>query len=986
MKDRVKGSKTGRTLWMAVLVAALWSGLLSVTVRAEETVQPQIVRLGYYEAQDFQEGAAEGAYKTGYGYEYEQKIASLAGWKYEYVYGTFLELMEMLKEGKIDLLAGVGYREERKKDFGYSNYAMVRTRTGKYYLCTAPGREDLLEEMNSVLASIYEEDVAFTEDLYKKYFDPGQDSTLTEEEQTWLEEHGELKVGYLNSYIPYSDTDRDGNPSGIVVNVVQQIMKELAVEDFASVTYQGYENYEDMLTDLQGGALDIIFPCSGNPWYAEEDGVALSSSVVSARVSLVFRGDHADTGSSRTAINRNNLLQYDYVTSNYPDAEILMYDSIEDCLEAVRKGEADTTLMDSLRADSMLRNSRYQSIENRQLPEADERCFGVAAGNAILLEILNKGLNVIGGEYGWNATYQYTENLYQYTTTDFLRDHMGAVILLLLVALNVVILFFVRRSRRMEQQAKKDELYKKELSEALKAAQNANQAKTSFLNNMSHDIRTPMNAIIGFTTLALSHLDNRQQMRGYLQKILTAGDHLLSLINDILDMSRIESGQVKIEENECRLPDIMHDLRNILQADVHTKHLHFVMDTVDVVNENIICDKLRLNQVLLNCMSNAIKFTKPGGTVGICVIQKNSSEEGVAEFEFVVRDTGIGMSQEFAEHIFEAFTREQTSTVSGIPGTGLGMSITKHIVDMMGGTIRVKSEKNIGSEFTICLRFRIGSQPENPHDSKGLAGLRVLVADESEDSCVSVTRMLESIGVNAEWTTSGVEAVSKAKYAHENGKPYGAIIIDWRMTDLDGVEVVRKIRSETGMDTPIIILSAYDWTEIEEEASGAGVTAFCPKPLFLSDLYEMLGGSAAPEETALPDNSQVDFSGRKILIVEDNELNLEIAQALIGQTGADVETAVNGKEAVEMVSASEEGYYDLIFMDVQMPVMNGYEATENIRKLDRRDAATLPIIAMTANAFSEDRQKAADAGMNDYAAKPINMDVIIKIMQKYMPK
>ena len=986
MKRWKIGKRVSRALWALLFLTTIVFGSLPTTACAEENVQPKIVRLGYYEAENFQEGAAPGEYKSGYGYEYEQKIANFAGWKYEYVYGTFQELLEMLEKGKIDLLAGVRYRGDRQRAYGYPNYVMVRNQTGRYYLCAAPGRDDLLKEMNSALAAIYADDVAFTENLYKKYFDPRQDSTLTEEELTWLAEKGELKIGYLNSYIPYSDTDEAGNPTGIVVDVVQQIIKELGIEDQVSAAFRGYDNYDKLLVDLQKGELDLAFPCSGNLWYAEQAGINLSSSVVSARVSLVFRADYDDAEETRIAVNRNNMLQYDYVTSNYQDEDILWYDSIEECLEAIRKGEADVTLMDSLRAGTILRNGKYQLIEDRQLPNADERCFGVEAGNTMLLGILNKGLNVIGSEYGWNATYRYTESLYHYTTFNFLRDHMGAVIVLLLLMMDVVIVYFVRRSRRMERQVKKDEQHRKELAEALEEAQKANQAKTTFLNSMSHDIRTPMNAILGFTTLAMSNPDNRQQVKGYLEKILTSGNHLLSLINDILDMSRIESGKVRIEESECHLPTIIHDLRNILQADVHTRQLHFYIDMVDVVDENVICDKVRLNQVLLNCMSNAIKFTKPGGTVGIRITQKPSQKEGSAEYEFIIRDTGIGMSKEFAEHIFEPFTREETSTVSGILGTGLGMSICKNIVDMMGGTISVKSEKNVGTEFTISLCFRIGSQTEHGPVLKNLTGLRVLVADDSLESCASMTRLLESIGMDAEWTTSGVKAVEKAEDAHKDGKPYKAYVIDWMIPDLNGVEVVRKIREKIGEDAPIIILTAYDWTEIEEEAKAAGVTAFCPKPLFLSDLYEVLNDSVAPEETALPESSQVEFSGKRILIVEDNELNLEIAEALIGQTGAYVESAPNGKEAVEMVRTSEEGYYDLIFMDVQMPVMNGYEATEQIRALDRKDARTLPIIAMTANAFSEDRQRASDAGMNGYAAKPIDMDVIIRIMQKYMQK
>ena len=530
----------------------------------------------------------------------------------------------------------------------------------------------------------------------------------------------------------------------------------------------------------------------------------------------------------------------------------------------------------------------------------------------------------------------------------------------------------------MEQQ------HKEELAEALIASQHANKAKTTFLNNMSHDIRTPMNAIIGFTTLAATHIDNKRRVQDYLNKIMTSSNHLLSLINDVLDMSRIESGRVRIEENEYHLPDIMHDLRNILQADIRSKRLDFFIDTVDVVDEDIFCDKLRLNQVLLNCMSNAIKFTKPGGTVGIRVIQKEGAPAGYANFEFIVKDNGIGMNPEFIQHIFEPFTREESSTVSGIPGTGLGMSITSNIVDMMGGTISVKSEKYVGTEFIIALRFRLGTGSHRRVSViRSLEGMRALVADDSMDTCTSVSKMLSKIGMNPDWTMSGREAVYKAKFSYEIGSPYKAFIIDWLMPDMNGVEVVRQIRSEIGDDTPIIILTAYDWSDIEDEAREAGVTAFCSKPIFLSDLYEILSGHTDTSYSFQTCPEPAEFDGKRILIVEDNDLNREIASELIGQTGASIETAANGQIAVDKVASSAEGYYSLIFMDIQMPVMDGLKATGAIRALPRKDAATLPIIAMSANAFAENVEKSLAAGMNDHLAKPLDMAKVIAAISKY---
>ena len=521
------------------------------------------------------------------------------------------------------------------------------------------------------------------------------------------------------------------------------------------------------------------------------------------------------------------------------------------------------------------------------------------------------------------------------------------------------------------------------LSEAVRAAETANRAKSNFLSNMSHDIRTPMNAIIGFTTLAVSNIDDKKRVRDYLGKILSSSNHLLSLINDILDMSRIESGKIHLEETEVSLSDVLHDLKTIISGQIHAKQLELYMDAMDVTNEDVYCDKTRLNQVLLNLLSNAVKFTPAGGTVSVRIRQCPGTQKGSGLYEIRVKDNGIGMSQEFVKKIFSPFERERTSTVSRTQGTGLGMAITKNIVNMMGGTIEVHTEQGKGTEFTVRLPFRIQSEHQHIEKIAELEGLKALVVDDDFNTCDSVTKMLVRVGMRSEWTLSGKEAVLRARQSMELGDAFHAYIIDWRLPDMNGIEVTRQIRS-LGDDTPIIILTAYDWSDIEVEARAAGVTAFCAKPMFMSDIRNTLMsaiGQKLAEDTILP-SVDSDFRGRCILLVEDNELNSEIAVEILNEYGFLVDTAENGVEAVQKVRNSTPGNYDLVLMDVQMPVMNGYEATKQIRALDDPALAGITILAMTANAFDEDRKKALKCGMDGFLSKPIVIEELISILQK----
>ena len=522
-----------------------------------------------------------------------------------------------------------------------------------------------------------------------------------------------------------------------------------------------------------------------------------------------------------------------------------------------------------------------------------------------------------------------------------------------------------------------------ELEKARKEAVHANKAKSEFLSNMSHDIRTPMNAIVGMTAIATANIDDRQQVQNCLRKITLSSRHLLGLINDVLDMSKIESGKLTLNMDQVSLREVMDSIVNIAQPQVRSKHQQFDVFIHDISTENVCCDSVRLNQVLLNILGNALKFTPDGGLIQVSLYEENSPKgEDYVRTHILVKDNGIGMTPEFKAKIFESFVREDSARVRRTEGSGLGMAITKYIVDTMGGSIEVESELGKGSEFHVTLDLQ---RAETPEEEMILPEWNILVVDDDQQLCESTTASLKSIGVKADWALNAEKALEMLEQRAQIRDHYHIILLDWKLPDMDGITAAREIRRRFGSETPIMLISAYDWSEIESEAKDAGITGFISKPLFRSTLFyglkPFINDAVSPEEHQ--EDKYADFTGRHILLAEDNDLNWEIANELLSDLGMELDWAENGRICVDKFEASSPGFYDAILMDLRMPVMTGYEATEAIRKLDRPDK-DIPIIAMTADAFSEDIKKCLDAGMNAHVAKPIDIREVSRLLEKYI--
>jgi len=603
----------------------------------------------------------------------------------------------------------------------------------------------------------------------------------------------------------------------------------------------------------------------------------------------------------------------------------------------------------------------------RLLEENMAGCFSCAG----LVEKFEKGISNPEAEY-----YNPIEDTYMRVSVFMHQDKENGHIHGLFMATDIT---EVKKKQEKQQQA---------LLAAYEAANHASAAKSSFLANMSHDIRTPMNGIIGMTAIAGAHLDDRERVADCLSKIMVASKHLLGLLNEVLDMSKVESGKLELQDEEFSLPDLLNDLITIAKPQIEAKHHEFFVSVRGIEHEEVIGDRQRIQQVFLNLLSNAVKYTPEGGKVQMILSEKPFHRKSVGCYEIIFEDNGIGMSKEFLERLFEPFARAEDNRVAKIQGTGLGMTITRNIVQLMNGRIDVESEPDKGTKFTVTIFLKL-QEGEEPVSYDKLVDLPILVVDDDETSCESTCGMLNDLGMLGEYVLCGEDAVKCVVARHEADDDFFAVILDWKMPGMDGIAVTREIRRQVGEDMPIIVISGYDWSEIEVSARAAGANAFLSKPLFKSKMVylfkEILGNESHLRGMSTLEEIQKDnFSGKRALLVEDNELNAEIAGEILGMAGLEITYAKDGKEAFDKMAEARDGCYDIVFMDIQMPIMDGYEATRAIRSLPGDYPRKVPIIAMTANAFMGDVQACRAAGMDEHIAKPLDLDHLYKVLNRWL--
>ena len=772
-------------------------------------------------------------------------------------YRTIPDKEAALASGEIDMDLEVSMLARRNFS------AIEKVGTSPYYLVANKGRPDLIEDINAALDKLLSNDLYYLTRLEERYFyDTVLSHNLTFEEKSWIEAHKTLRVGFFDKYLPFSALDKDGNPTGVGIETIRRIVHDLKLEDSLEVEFVCYTDQEKGMRAVESGEIDLMFPAYVSNLVKQDFHIVGGKTLATLSCDVVYHEDRWDGKIDRISVNRRNLMQYYYSKDVYPDAEIVYCDGINGCLDALLEGAADVTFLNGFRSDALLKPSKYRPLSAMRAKNDFTFRMAFAEDNIELMLLMDRGATMLEPDFVNKASYSYVGKIYSYSVRDFLWEHVRlvATVIAILAALVAALVGYRVSNRKLagmnrelkeysetiERQRRQEAGLRERLEEALRMAQASSRAKTTFLSNMSHDIRTPMNAIIGFTSLAADNIGDSEHVRECLSTISQSSEYLLSLINDVLDMSRIESGKVTLNEKTESLSDIIDGLRDIVRADVQTKRHDFSIDASDVRNDIVRCDRMRLNQVLLNLVSNAIKYTNPGGRISLRVIQKPSAKTGCGTYEFHVRDNGIGIDEEFSKTIFDPFTREQDSTVSGIQGTGLGMAIAKNLVELMGGSISVASKKGEGSEFTVSVEFKFAEREKyNPDGGGGaeqpfsLRGKRILLVDDSTLNLKVGALLLKRQGVDVDTAPDGQAAIDKIR---EKGvDAYDFVLMDVQMPGMDGYGATARIRALPGGDrVKIIAFSANAFAEDREKSIQAGMDGHIAKPLKIDELVNEL--------------------------------------------------------------------------------------------------------------------------------------------------
>ena len=949
-------NKIIRTLTLILCCIMVLGCMAPSAAHAEENGQ-RTVRVAYFESANFQEKGSDDMIKSGYSYEIFQEIANYTGWRYEYVYGEWADVFDKFKAGEIDLFAGLAYREDREPYMNWADRTIdldyhslfvrrddpiasdaelngkrigvirdnnmtreflewagengiepeyiyydsidmltdelengtldgfigaennidrsrnvriyIRYAETKSYICVRKGADDILRELNYALESIELNTPDFFSNLKKKYYNKTTtNATLSAAELAWVSEHKVLRIGYLKDYLPFCSTDENGKVTGVITDITDSWLKEMDIGESLAIEYVAYPGHSEMVEGLNKGEIDAAFPIPASAWNSERTGIMTSAGLFDMPMTVAFKGDYSDDIFNRIAVKSTGSVQEIYIKENYPDADIVLVDSGEECLKAVLNDDALCTVMTNVRLAGHLTKSGYSSIHYIPLDGSMTYCIGVLKGNSDLLALINRGIGLMDKSQITGSMYGYVENFSTYGAKDFIYDNLNLVLLITLAVILIiaaVLAAYFRAIKKSEKikaeslaqtqvQLKTIQDLNMQLADQTRAAEDANHAKSQFLFNMSHDIRTPMNAIIGYTAMAKKHMDRSDAAYDCLNKIDISGHQLLELINQVLEMSRIESGKIEIEEVPVDLVEKSRELGIVTSANASAKGVSLNVHTDGIIHSKVLIDVSRIDQIATNIIGNAVKYTPEGGSIDCCFEELPCEKEGYGLYRISVRDNGIGMSEKFIQRIFDEFSRENNSTVSRIQGTGLGMSIVKKLVDLMDGTIGIESKPGEGTTVTVTIPMKWDTNPQ-------------------------------------------------------------------------------KSRKEA------------------------------------------------------PEYQDISFEGKRLLLVEDNEMNREIALDMLEDAGFAVDTAEDGDVAVEKVKkAIDSGdyeYYAAILMDIQMPKMDGYEAAKEIRALKPAEHH-IPIIAVSANAFAEDKQKAISAGMDDHIAKPINILQLKETLAKYL--